>query len=235
MKLKILLDKFPTVKLLLLKLYRPTIGLYKQKHRNKIFKQKGKEALFEIDKVFKELKIDYWLEFGTLLGAVREKDFIEHDLDIDLACFLKDFKPDNEKVFNKYGFKKIREFLIDDGKFGREETYRYKGVDIDIFYFAAEKESIKCYLFSPLEGKSRDTTIKEIGGLVVREVTFSFNGFTTIYFLGKEFLIPKNFNKHLSEHYGDSFMVKDPNYSDQTASNVSILKDKIGIRYLYDK
>jgi phosphorylcholine metabolism protein LicD len=234
MSLKVVLDKYPKIKQILLKIYRPTVGAYKEKQRNRRFKEKGKEALFNIDKVFNEIGIKYWLEFGTLLGAVREKDFIAHDLDIDLGCFLEDYHEKNEKIFNKYGFKKVREFLIDDGEYGREETYRYNGVDIDIFYFKRDNNTIKCYLFSPMEGYSRDTTIQKLGGLIAREVTFSFDGLTKIFFLDKEFFVPKNFNQHLEEHYGKNYMIKDPNYSDKKAPNVQVLKDKIGIRYLYE-
>jgi hypothetical protein len=235
MSLKVVLDRYPKIKQILLKIYRPTVGAYREKQKNKRFKEKGKEALFNIDKAFNEIGIKYWLEFGTLLGAVREKDFIAHDLDIDLGCFLEDYHEKNEKIFNKYGFKKVREFLIDDGKYGREETYRYNGLDIDIFYFSInEKQQMYCHTFIPLPDKSRETTINELGGLIVRELTYPYEGFATIELFKHNFNMPKNIDEHLSASYGKNYMIKDPNYSNKIATNVKILKDKIGIRYLYE-
>ena len=36
-----------------------------------------------------ELGYDSFLSYGTLLGAVRDHDFIEHDDDVDMAVVLK--------------------------------------------------------------------------------------------------------------------------------------------------
>jgi len=234
-KIKLFLDKNKKMKKIAITIYKPTIGYIINRRRNRLFKKVGKEALYKVDKVFNELNILYWLEFGTLLGAIREKDFIQHDLDIDLGCFFEDYNKNNEKIFEKYGFKKTREFLIDNGKFGREETYSYKGVDIDIFYFHKRKDVMFCHTFAPIEGKSREGTIEEIGGLLVRELSYPYKGFKKIKFLGKDFNIPSNVEEHLSASYGENYMIKDPNYSNKIAKNVVLLPDKLGIRRLYDK
>tara|TARA_Y100000356_G_C11233028_1_gene276125 strand:+ start:454 stop:1122 length:669 start_codon:yes stop_codon:yes gene_type:complete len=41
--------------------------------------------------VFEENNIDTWLECGTLLGAIRNNDFIHNDTDIDIGIYYKDF------------------------------------------------------------------------------------------------------------------------------------------------
>ena len=42
-----------------------------------------------IDRVFKENNIPYWVDYGTLLGAIRDKKFIPWDTDIEFYMFYK--------------------------------------------------------------------------------------------------------------------------------------------------
>jgi len=53
-------------------------------------KEKGIEALGKIKEILDRHSIEYWLDEGTLLGAVREKKLIEWDHDIDLSIWYKD-------------------------------------------------------------------------------------------------------------------------------------------------
>ena len=59
----------------------------------------------DINKILKKLKIPYWLDGGSLIGALRHKSFIPWDDDIDLCTFEKDFVPKREQ------FKKAVEAL----------------------------------------------------------------------------------------------------------------------------
>ena len=49
------------------------------------------ELLIFIDNVCRKYDIDYWLGFGTLLGAVRHGGFIPWDDDIDVVILRKDY------------------------------------------------------------------------------------------------------------------------------------------------
>jgi len=56
------------------------------------FRELYVELLIFIDKVCSNHDIDYWLGFGTLLGAVRHDGFIPWDDDIDLVLLRKDYQ-----------------------------------------------------------------------------------------------------------------------------------------------
>lgn len=66
------------------------------------------ELLVFVDKVCAKHDIDYWLGFGTLLGAVRHGGFIPWDDDIDLVALRRDYDKLIEvlpKELERYGLK----------------------------------------------------------------------------------------------------------------------------------
>ena len=58
------------------------------------------EMLKELDYVCKQQNLKYWLDYGTLLGAVRHKGFIPWDDDIDTGMMRDDYEKLYE-VFDK--------------------------------------------------------------------------------------------------------------------------------------
>lgn len=67
------------------------------------------ELLRFIDNVCKKYDIDYWIDYGTLLGAVRHGGFIPWDDDIDLSIIRKDYEKLIEvlpKEISKYEYLK---------------------------------------------------------------------------------------------------------------------------------
>ncbi|MEK6844545.1 MAG: LicD family protein [Nanoarchaeota archaeon] len=71
-------------------------------------KEKALKMLGEIKSILDKENIPFWLEAGTLLGAIKYKKFIPWDNDIDLGAFKKDFTSRKKKklaqIFEKKGF-----------------------------------------------------------------------------------------------------------------------------------
>lgn len=58
---------------------------------HKMNKENAKYLLSTIKNVFESNGITLILSYGTLLGAIREHDFISHDADMDTMIWQKDF------------------------------------------------------------------------------------------------------------------------------------------------
>jgi lipopolysaccharide cholinephosphotransferase len=80
------------------------------------------ELLIFIDKVCNKHDIDYWLGFGTLLGAVRHGGFIPWDDDIDVHMPRKDY----EKLYQLFSGKTIDKFFLENYRNGNKDfIYTY--------------------------------------------------------------------------------------------------------------
>lgn len=90
-------------------LYR-SVAIPVKRHR---LQKYGAEMLGKLHKVLNENKIKYYLDFGTLLGVVREGGFIKHDDDIDLT--IADVNANAKEILQKllsHGFRFIHALTV---------------------------------------------------------------------------------------------------------------------------
>lgn len=105
-------------------------------------KETGREALKEIKQIFKELKIVFFLNYGTALGIYRDGDFLPDDYDIDIGVFGMDKQAQIEEAFIKRGWQ-IRTV-------GRRKwlhvPLRRGDVMIDILLYEIEGDHWRCWV-----------------------------------------------------------------------------------------
>ena len=204
----------PGVKTLLKPLYYP-FKEYLKKKNNKLFKKNALSVISEFTSCLDRNNIPYTIAFGTLLGGIREKGFIIHDLDIDLAMW-RDERPDNlPQILLEAGFKLAHTFTIEDGKLGLEETYTKKGIGIDIFYFyPAINEHPYCCDFLGYDGApTHAASMKKHGRVVARRIELPMTKERMLVdFETLKLYAPTNAHELLAFRYGKDYMTPNPQW-----------------------
>lgn len=215
---------------------QPFYSLYKQlirNKRNKVFRENGLEALIQFDKCMQKNGLFYTLAFGTMLGAIREHGFIKHDLDIDVSMFIEDYSEKLESFLLEFGFILQHSFLVEGGTLGREETYLYKGVSIDIFFFYPPINQLPyCCDFQMYNDSSTfRESMKKYGRVLPRRIELPMTKERKIIsFEGVPLFVPQNAEEILSFRYGEDYMVPNPQW-EVNSHDLHIVewKDKLGL------
>lgn len=185
------------VKKVLRPIYMPVLHKFKYLKKNRDFKANGNEVLLKAKKALDEIGINFWLDYGTLLGVYRDGKLISYDTDVDVGVFLDDYTENIIKALEKNGFVYERKIIVDQGRYAMEQSFSYLNVKIDIFYYRKEGNKMISHLF-PLNDKKKYT---------VREIYTTYSDFTSIDFLKQSFSIPKNTEQRLQETYGEDWRI----------------------------
>jgi len=175
----------------------PVLHKFKYLKKNRDFKANGNEVLLKAKKALDEIGINFWLDYGTLLGVYRDGKLISYDTDVDVGVFLDDYTENIIKALEKNGFVYERKIIVDQGRYAMEQSFSYLNVKIDIFYYRKEGNKMISHLF-PLNDKKKYT---------VREIYTTYSDFTSIDFLKQSFSIPKNTEQRLQETYGEDWRI----------------------------
>ena len=103
--------------------------------------------LLNVSRIFADNKFKYFIDFGTLLGFIRDGEFIEQDMDIDFGLIVEDLS-EISRLKN----------ILKSNKFVLKYEYKYQGSTVQLsyvwkklrfdvnFYFQTNDNS-SCYLF----------------------------------------------------------------------------------------
>lgn len=195
-----------------------------QKGKCMLLQSVGLEALTAMQAACNECGVKFGLEFGSMLGAYREKGFIPFDDDIDISMKDTDCTRDFENVLLKYGFYKTKAFyLVGKDEHGvvtkklTEIAFKYKGLPIDIFFTYPSKDGLSRLLYVYCNPIVEDK-------MTVREFRLPYDGNNyklpfgdTCFYATSEPL------KTLSLIYGDDFMTPKEN-ANATQNQNSVVK-----------
>jgi len=148
-----------------------------------------RRVVCDVCRIFEAHRIDYWCDFGTLLGFYRNGDIIPSDKDVDLSIMATE-KPRIlalAATFRRHGYE-----LTDQGGRARkllriiDERTRYY---VDIYPYVADGAVLRSVWASPQEDIP--------AALVARRVSASF--------LGAPVTIPADVPAVLHHRYGPSY------------------------------
>jgi len=172
-----------------------------------------KEMLVLFVSTLKILKVDYWVSYGTLLGAIRDEKIIPWTADIDIVIMESSFK-DLEANIHKSKALKDTGFMI-----FRDPYYK------DLARMCLTEEHVKYKKWEKIETQKEEEYYNAYPYLDVYKALTNNENITipvgphcqfnksTIFPLRKiklydlEVLAPANYTKYLMQLYGPKFMI----------------------------
>lgn len=109
-------------------------------------RKKSLEMLIEVTNTLKDHNVFFWLDFGSLLGAMRSGRSIVWDGDYDLSIFEKDFSEDAE-VWNILRAKKYNVKINKNNIKITQKHWKLGYYIIDIHRIKRINENLYCYYY----------------------------------------------------------------------------------------
>lgn len=165
----------------------------------------GKEILEKLNEVSNKTNVKYWLEFGTLLGKVRDNNFIGHDINFDIGIMEDEITANFILELENIGFKRKDSLNLESNL--KNIIYNYKDIEVEIFLFERENDN---KVVTYWKNKSNEIIGYRLSNTTLEEIKF----------MGIETRIPRNSTKRLIEIYGENYNLPDPNWKDEMSPHV---------------
>jgi hypothetical protein len=149
-----------------------------------------RRALPDVCRVFEAAGVDYWCDFGTLLGYYREGDIIRGDKDVDLSALVTE-KP---KIMGLAGTLRALGYDLTDRGGGARKLLRIHDrrtrYYIDVYPYVVEGDLLRSTITSPTE---------DVPARLVRPRR-------DVPFLGATVRVPEDVPALLAYRYGPNYM-----------------------------
>lgn len=174
-----------------------------------ILQKNGYMLIEEIQNALKITNEIFFMDFGTLLGIIREGRIISHDMDIDVGV----------NITNPNTIENIRKSLIDAGcsfcyeniieGFGiGQDTFSKYDIHFDIYYYYENEGVADVLTLFRRDNKVYSDDKWEVVKLTSKPVIN-----TKLYsFMNVKVNVPENYEEHLVNRYGNNWRIPDKNY-----------------------
>ena len=166
------------------------------------FKQYGLEALYKLKVILDGANVPFRIDYGTLLGCIRNHDLLATDYDIDIAVLFEDWNNSTVATFKQQGFRSRSEHHCtkDMAKkfFGADKVgltmvcLEYKGVLIDIGLY---RKGAGNFVGKRVLAISSKKKFQVPEALIIQSVEVAFGNITVN--------VPKDYDAYLTYIYGD--------------------------------
>ncbi len=179
--------------------------------RKKAIQLQGYDVIGMVYRISKELKIDIWIDGGTLLGYVREGELLKHDYDIDFGAYSL-HETDRErliKALENNGCTLVRG--VSDKKIQYSDSFEYMGAMFDLNYYFPSGDRYYYYIHDVnvehgsrvIKNKCKNFKMTHIQGYDRYKCIYRDNGVKEGEFSnGCPCIIPHNPIKRIEEIYG---------------------------------
>ena len=182
------------------------------KNYNTNFDSKGEKAavklMIDVKNIIENLSIDYWIEGGTLLGAVREQKLIPWDHDIDMGMINHSNDAIKKMIYNlkKKFYVSVKTFNNMEGVWDLGE-YRVIKVYPKKYFFLKDELCLDIFIYykGNVPNMKNEVYKYVVWGKNAFHKKEFFDNLEKIEFYGESISVPSNYREFLKVKYGDDW------------------------------
>lgn len=197
------------------------------KAQRDLLQKEGFHLVELIEKVLSQYSVKYYLDFGSLLGMVRDGKFMDYDNDLDYSIYIGDeFTWEMlEKAMASIGLKKFCQYKYKEQIV--EQTYSFGKLTVDFFnHHDDEKHSIVYWFYK--DKKRKYNSLDERS--VVEDRYFKVKETKPLKINGLIFTAPAEYDEYLSSIYTSSWRIPDPNWNPENGPDSRILEGETAVK-----